>query len=251
MRYRTLAALMLLPSFLCAQAGADSYRQARLLFDADNSKNAEAAAKLFEKAIEQEPNNADYHLWFARAIGMQAINASVFRQPFLAKHAKAEFEKTVQLDPNNIGGREGLLQFHLRAPSVMGGSKAKAREQAEALMRISPMRGHLALAQFARVEKDSAALEREYRGAFGVAPDSSAALYPWMNWLVNKGRLDEAMPLLVKRVASHPDEAGAHLLLAVVQEKKGNKDAARKSYTKALELNPKLESARKALKALG
>ncbi len=65
----------------------------------------------------------------------------------MAPKLRDAFEKTVQLDPNNLDARESLLQFYLQAPSVVGGGKDKAQAQAREIAKRDPARGHLAQAQ--------------------------------------------------------------------------------------------------------
>jgi tetratricopeptide (TPR) repeat protein len=277
-------------SGIAAQSAAEHFKTGRAAMDAND---ADAAAKAFEKAVKLDDGNAEYHLWFARAIGTQAQRASVLRQPFLAKHVKAEFERTVQLDPANIGGHDGLLEFYLQAPGVMGGSLAKAREQAEMIFRLSPWDGHYARANIANHEKDMAGAEREYRAVAAEYPDSLNAALTLVNFLGNAKRSDEAFALLDKAIARKPGDlvllfwvgrlaaitggqldrgeqalrtvlaapgvgverglpapANVHFRLGDIAARRGAKDRARKEYEKALELNPKLELVRKALKAL-
>src|SRR4051812_21188376 len=87
------------------------------------------AQKWFEKAIDANDKVAAHHLWLGNAIGEQAQTASKFKQPFMAKRIKSEFEKAVALDPNLVDARHGLIQFYSQAPGFMGGSMDKAKEQ--------------------------------------------------------------------------------------------------------------------------
>lgn len=286
-RLLTLAAVLALPVALGAQSAADHFRAGRAAMD---SNTWDAAVKSFERAVRLEDRNAEYHLWLARALGNVAQRASVLRQPFLAKRIKAEFERTVQLDPQNLGGHDGLLQFYLQAPGVMGGSIAKAREEAEAIARINSLQGHFAKARIANREKDQAGVEREYRAAVAEFPDSLAAVTTLVNFLSSSGRSDDAFATLDRYLARKPGDvealfwvgrtaaitgkqldrgeqalravlavqdggtdahlparARAHFRLGDIAAKRGARDAARKEYEKALELNPRLEPARKAL----
>lgn len=173
MRHRLIATALLiatLPIALDAQAGRAAFEEGRRLMSADDPAKAE---KQFERAIAAEPNVALYHLWLGNAIGEQAGNASVLRQPFMARKIKAEFEKAVELDSTLIEAREGLLGFYLQAPAVMGGSLEKAQEQARAIGQLHVIRGHMATARIAWHQKDTTATERAYRAAVAAWPDSA------------------------------------------------------------------------------
>jgi tetratricopeptide (TPR) repeat protein len=289
MRLLVVAAVML-PAALCAQAGADQYKAGRALMD---SSKSDAAVKAFEKAVAADDKNPEYHLWLGNALGSVAQNASVLRQPFLARRVKSEFEKAVELDATNISAREGLISFYTQAPAVMGGSIPKAREQADAIAKINPMRGHFSRATIAGHEKDAVAAERELRAAADEAPDSLVALTTLANFFASNNRPDDPFPLIDKYLARHPGDLLAtfwigrlaattgkqldrgekalrlvmespnlgtgpnqpalfaiHYRLGDIAVKRGDKITARKEYEKTIELNPRFEGAKKALKAL-
>jgi tetratricopeptide (TPR) repeat protein len=190
------------PVTLRAQAGSEAYKQG---VAAMQGNDGDAAVKAFEKAIAADEKNADYHLWLARALGTVAQKASVVRQPFLARRCKTEFERAAQLDPTNIPAREGLVQFYLLAPSVMGGSLEKAREQAEAIFKLNKLHGRMARGTIANKEKDLAGQERELRAAWTEYPDSLSAVTTWANFLVNNQRADEAVTVIDRSLATHKD----------------------------------------------
>ncbi len=206
-------ALAFRPLALEAQTGSDHYKQGVAAMQANDG---DAAVKAFEKAVAADEKNADYHLWLARALGVVAQKANVLRQPFLARRCKTEFERTTQLDPSNIPAREGLLQFYMLAPSVMGGSMAKAHEQAEAIAKLSKLRGHFARGAIASKDKDVPTLERELRAAWVESPDSLAAVTSWANFLVNNKRADEAVPVVDKFLATQKDNVVAQVWLGRV-----------------------------------
>ncbi len=271
---------------LMAQSGPEHYRAGRAAMVVND---ADAAAAAFERAIAAEPNRAEYHLWMARAVGTQAINAGTIRQAFLAKRAKNEFEKTVQLDPANVGGREGMMQFYVFAPAMFGGSMAKARGEADAIAAVNPMRGHFAHAMIAQREKDQGTYEREVRAAYAENPDSASALSSLTTMLLGSKRADEAASTVERFVARHPADLTAllwmgrvavatgrqldkgeqalravlaspqlgadgmpsaptaHFRLGELLAKRGANADAKREYETALQLNPRLNAAKKAL----
>ena len=194
--------MLTLPATMRAQAGGEAYQQGVAAMQANDG---DAAVKAFEKAIAADDKNADYHLWLARALGTVAQKASVLRQPFLARRCKSEFERAAQLDPTNVAAREGLVQFYMLAPSVMGGSMEKAHEQAEAIFKLNKLRGHLSRGNIASREKDLVGMERELRAAWTEFPDSLTAVTSWANFLVNNHRPDEAITVVDKALATQKD----------------------------------------------
>lgn len=162
------ASLCLAPA-LAAQAGRALYDEGMRLMQQGKHADAE---KRFERAIEREPSVGRYHLALGQAIGAQAQNANVVRQPFMARRIKQEFETAVRLDPDLLDARDGLIQFHLMAPGVMGGDPAEARRQQAEIARRNPVRGHMAQANIHWRSRDTVATERSLRAAVDAAPDS-------------------------------------------------------------------------------
>ena len=68
--------------------------------------------------------------------------------------------------------------------------------------------------------------------------------------LVKGDQLDAAVAMLELNRGYYPDAAGVHFLLGEVHRKRGDKDAARTSYRKTLELDPQNAAARIRLKGL-
>lgn len=165
-----------------------------------------AAADRFEQAVKLDGNTADYHLWFGRALGQQAMRSSKLRQPFLARRVKAEFERAVALDDHNVDARDGLVDFYSMAPGVMGGSAEKAREQAQAIARLDAMRGHLASSRLAMRAKDGGAVEREMTAAIAAAPDSLRPYSALANWHVSETRWPQAFAALDRYLERRPED---------------------------------------------
>jgi tetratricopeptide (TPR) repeat protein len=254
-------------------------------------RNYETAADWLAKAATLAPARSDVQLWLGRAYGRLALEASLFRQPGLAKKAKTAYDRAVVLDPNNLDARADLVQYYLQAPGFMGGSVEKAREQAAEIRKRDATRGILASVTIRFHEKDAAGAERELTEAIQKAPaeprlrlalanlyqsqerwdaafealeavlktdpDNWDALYAMGRTGALSGkRLDRAEDCL-KRYLGHtpgPDSAplaNAHFRLGMVYEKKGNKAAARTEYQTAVKLDPNLKDAKEALAKLG
>lgn len=113
----------------------------------------DAALPFAEKAVALDAKNADYRYALAGAAGQKAERAGVFSQFGLARRFKKEAETTIQLNPNHIDARLGLIEYHLRAPGIIGGDKKKVPALAEEVMRIDPSRGYLLKPRLAQAEK--------------------------------------------------------------------------------------------------
>ena len=206
----TALIVAMVPSALGAQAGRASFEEGMRQLQLNEAGKAE---KAFEKAIAAEPKVALYHLWLGRAVGVQVTNASIVRQPFLARRTKSEFEKAVQLDPTLLDAREHLIIFYLQAPGVMGGSEAKARDQAREIAKHNTSRGHLAHASIAWHAKDTVATERAFRAAIAAAPDSAMPVVQLAVRFEAWGRTTDAFALLDGFLARHPGDIVANFRL--------------------------------------
>jgi cytochrome c-type biogenesis protein CcmH/NrfG len=132
------------------------------------------ATELFEQAVKLRPNDANYQLYLANAYGTQAQQTkNPFKQASLAKKAKAALERAVQLDPNNIEGRLGLLDFYDIAPGFMGGSDDKALQQAQEIKKRDSLAGHRAFARLYTRDKKLDLAHKEFEVAIREQPNSA------------------------------------------------------------------------------
>jgi tetratricopeptide (TPR) repeat protein len=248
------------------------------------------ATDWFEKAVELDAARAEYHFYLGAAYGEQAQRANKFKQPFLAKKVKGEFERAVALDPNYLDARAGLADFYRMAPGIMGGSMDKAREQVAEIKRRNPWRGHVESIELHQHAKDSAAIEREYQAMAAAFPDSLAPLTGIASIQLNTGKFDAAWRTLDQALQRHPESmvfrymvgragaqsgqqleraerelraylaytpkptepghAAAHWRLGMIAERRGDKAAARAAYQTALKTDPKFAPAEESLKKL-
>ena len=211
------------------------------------------AVEWIEKAVALDEGRVEYHLWLGRAYGSKAMRANVFQQPSLAGKVRREFERASALDPENLEARFGLLEFYLRAPGVMGGSIAKAREQAAEIAKRDAVQGHRAAGRIAEHEKQYDAARAEYAAALREAPEKPEA-YDWLGAFYERRKEYARAVETYEKLLNTPnvDElslAWTHYRLGALYEKQQAADLARAEYAAALSLDPTLNEARKALSA--
>ncbi|MFQ6091578.1 MAG: tetratricopeptide repeat protein [bacterium] len=245
----------------------------------------------FKRAVELNESSSIYHQWLGRAIGLKAQKGSKLKALFRAKKAKGEFEKAVELDPQNIGARFDLLQYYLQAPGIAGGSKEKAVEQAKEILEYDTLQGRRAFALIYENSKNYGEAEQRYVEAtqldslntepyywlgffyqrqerydeamqvfeqiLEIDPEEMAALYQVGRTCIfakkNLGKAEECFQkyLQVKPKPSDPDWASAHWRLGMVYDLKGERGLAISEWEKALELNPDHKQAKEALEKVG
>jgi tetratricopeptide (TPR) repeat protein len=144
-----------------------------------------AAADAFEQVVKADERSAVAHFFLGRAYGELAEKANVFKQASLARKTKSHFDRAVQLDPEYIDARQGLVEYYWRAPGIVGGSKEKARAHVEEIRRRSAWRGGMLAATLLTREKKGDAAVREWQQLTTQYPDSVGA---WATLAVNLAR---------------------------------------------------------------
>ncbi|MCI0356686.1 MAG: tetratricopeptide repeat protein [Acidobacteria bacterium] len=251
----------------------------------------EAAVEAAEKAAAFQPKNSDYHMWLGRAYGNKAEHCNPFCAAGLARKVRAEFERAVELNPANVRARSDLAEYYMEAPGVMGGSKDKARQQADQIQPRDPAAAHWVRARLAEKEKQYDVAEKEYLAAVEASNDPSEAWLDLASFYRRRGRwtdlesavgkavgtpkrtpatLFQAASLLFRAGRNFPSAVEmlrqylnsekpaceappfrAQYLLGSILEKQGEKQAAAAAYQAALAVARNFDDPRKALKRVG
>lgn len=251
--------------------------------------DAGKAADWFETAVHLNPRSSVYYDWLGRAYGEQAQHASKLKLPFLAKKTKSAWDKSIELDPNNLDARSDMILYYLGAPGFLGGGKDKARAEAQEIKRRNPYRGAAAFIRVCSDANDKPCLERELNFLITSFPDSAVGYSQLAIYYTNNKQYDKAFATIDTRLGLKPNDpaglysygraasvsgmnldrgeqamkayiaapipmgppvANAHYRLGIILEKKGDKAGARTEYQAALRLDPALQDAKKALDAL-
>ena len=266
---RFTAAFLLCSSSAAAFAQAPSIQHARTLFDARNydAARAEFAAlarsspsdatpvlylgrialaendneggiKQFERCVEINERNVECHAWLGNALGMAAQHTSKFKLPFLAKRTKREFDRAVELDPNNIDGRMGELQYYLFAPGFAGGSIDKAREQAAEIEKFNKLRGAIAFGMIADHDKNAHDSQVAYERAIAASPDSAAGYFGLVNAYARDEKWAEAFQVVDRFQARRPGDPAGFAVLARLAVMSGQQLARGEGAAKHWLANP-------------
>ena len=137
--------------------------------------NTEAGVELIEKAIEKKPNVAEFYYQLGAGYGEMAQNASIFKKASYATKARDAMEHAVSLDPNFLPVRFGLIDYYMLAPSIVGGSEEKAKQQAAEIAKRDAFQGHRAMARVYTRQKKLDLARNEFLAAVREQPNSAAA----------------------------------------------------------------------------
>jgi tetratricopeptide (TPR) repeat protein len=123
------------------------------------------AVQEIEKAVQLRPANASYNLWLGRACGAKAEHSFFAKAFSWAKRVVKEFETARSLAPKDLDIRFDLLEFYLEAPSLVGGGKDKAEEEAREIAKLNPSKGYTARAIIFQKNKKLDLAKKEFTQA--------------------------------------------------------------------------------------
>ena len=107
-------------------------------------------------------------------------------------------------------------QVYLPAPGILGGSKERARKDADELVKLDPAWGYLALAEIAAREDQKAQIPELYHKAHDAAPERPETAQRWCSYLATKRDWAPAEKCARDLSKANPERAGAYSLLAFV-----------------------------------
>lgn len=220
------------------------------------TENKPAEAKsLIEKSIGLDATIAEAHYWHATSIFSTINDASMLAKGRLAGQGKSALERAVELAPDYITARIALAEFYRNAPGIAGGSTRKARDQAEALLKIpgGEAQGHRLLGAIAMSDKKWADAERHYRDAVQASGDdasrASVLISLGYGLLLEKKDAKAALPHLREAYdlrASDPDTTTLYLYGRALAESGACVDAI-PLLERAIAKNPDAKNSRLTL----
>jgi len=130
-----------------------------------------------QQAVDQDHQNAGYHLWLGRALGEKADRASFLSAYSLAKRVRSEFEQAASLDPRDPEILADLGEFYFNAPGIVGGGIDKADGIADRLDHLDRVRAEELRGRIADKRGDYGTAERCFKQALSV---SHHPAFEWM-----------------------------------------------------------------------
>ena len=176
----------------------------------------EKAAECFEKAIDVDPEQSEYHHWLAMAVMRRTPYRNFFGRMMGATKAVKGFRKAIELDPANLRARMTLFQMMVRSYDMGGVKKEDLIEEVESIAHIDSVMGHVARGTFYQlVEKDMERARVELRRSHDLAPENRAAAISYADYLWEMDVMDEAIGVLASFVERVPDDKSARFNLGM------------------------------------
>ncbi len=199
-------------------------------------ESSEKAVEHLEKAATLNRGNAEYHFKLAEAYARDFSFANILRKPFLAARVRDELELAVRFNPSSIEYREGLIQYYVLAPAILGGSYTRAREEANAMSVFDPYFSLLAHANINAEEGDHQRATALFKRAIAMRPGHWQGYQRFGTYCINIHEIDLAIQQFKMYVSLKPDTAASHESLASAFVRKRLYDEAIASYLRAYDV---------------
>lgn len=208
------------------------------------------AVPLAAAAAAAAPSNALAQFAYAEVCAEKAQSVSMLRAAGWAGKLKQAAEATLAVDPNSSDALEMLIEFHLRAPGIMGGDKKKATEYSARLERVDPAAAWIRKAIAATRDKDTTRTAQYLAHAADVRPTSPRALIQYASYLAPEYRDPaKAEQLALQAVELEPWRMSGWQLLAAIYAFQKRDDDLEKLLARAegvdpTRLSPRYQAAR-------
>lgn len=131
------------------------------------------AVEAAEAAAAAAPERADVHAYLGMMYSRRIGQLNVMQQAIIAGRMKAAFERAIQLDPDEVNARIGLVRYYANAPAIAGGSPERAYAEALEVQKRAPFLGACELGWLAARQGDLAGALRHYEAAAQLQPDQA------------------------------------------------------------------------------
>lgn len=187
-------------------------------------KKSEAAEKVLSDALVKSPESAVLHYNFGR---IQLVGGVVDK-------ARAAFEKTLSLQPQNLAAIESLVMLEMKAGNIKQAHKLleEFKQKNGKQERLSVLEGDMLI-----YEKRYAEAAKIYRQILEVAPDNRGVTLRLFS-AFEKIDPTAGETLLKGWLKKYPQDAQTRFMLAQFYQTSGARENAIEGYEKILELQP-------------
>ena len=189
---------------------------------ATKKRNYQDAIGLYNKAIQNDPQNGGYHINLAIAYHLLGRKEDALKA----------YQKAVQLDSQFQGQLDGYFTSTAKPAVTPSGTPTVSP-----LQKMAADRTYTEGAAFLRLNRLDRALQAFDR-ALEIDPKNADALNGKGVVETKQRKYQDAIDLYNKAIVIEPDNAGMYVNLAITYHLLGRKDDAQKAYQKAIVLNP-------------
>lgn len=179
------------------------------------AQQQDAAIVAAERAVAIEPQSSVNHEWLGRVYGEKANHASMFSALSLAKKARKEFARAVELDDRNFSAQQALIEFDCSAPGIAGGGEDKARTEIAKVASMDVAEGHYAAGNCRRQKKDFAVADAEFDKALELHPKSADLIFDIGDYAMKHEQAGRLLKVAEEGRRAAPADLRAEFYLAV------------------------------------
>lgn len=143
--------------------------------EALGAKENKLAVDLAKQATAAAPDYAEAFSTLGTAYAMRIGEVNFMAQAMMSSQMLSAYQKSVELDPNHIGGYIGLARFYSNAPAIAGGSLDKAEDYAREVEKRVGWLGANELALIAEKRGDNVSAAELFRTALAGNPNYGEA----------------------------------------------------------------------------
>jgi len=191
-----------------------------------------------EKAIELDPDAAQYYVVYGHAVGLKAMRGGKVKMFSRAKSAKSRYETAAEMDPTNIEARTSLIQYHMQAPGIAGGDKDEARRLAAAVAALDSAEGYGAWKSVYLHAEEYEALEAAIGDVIESAPEEARGYLELARLCFRREDYECARENLKKVLSIDPEEVDAYWYLDQIYRDEGRSEDARAALEQAVAAKP-------------
>jgi len=165
------------------------------------------ATQALEKAIRADPNNSDYFDWLGKIYGRRAETSSFMTAWSYAGKCRRNFERAIDLNPQNLEAIDDLFEFFLNAPAIVGGGTDKALQVAELARDVNTAKYLRLQARLAEKQKNFQREEGHLRKALEIAPRHLGCILDMAEFLARRDRYKESEEMFERAQEVAPESA--------------------------------------------
>ena len=138
----------------------------------ENEKFKEAI-EILEELIQTDENNWEYYHWLGTAYleSTKSPGTGMIKAMKIFKKAKKSLIKSVELNPDDIKGREQLAYSYFYPPKIAGGNKKKALEHLAEIKKRDSKKGLEISIEFFLFDKEYDKAEQKCKEFIKLYPD--------------------------------------------------------------------------------